>query len=325
VSIRRSNGFGRSIRLGVVILVTLACLGATATAGSAAEPDPGVSAAVVGGQPIGANDHPSLAAILVDWQDPTIPARDRLVCSGTVLNRRWILSAGHCSILVAFGERLVAQVGSRDLGDPQATTVRIDKAVVHRAYINSASGFDVALFHIVNGVTVPRARLAVAADLPLAAAGRLATAVGWGITTKLGIGEEPDFEIRPPVRARAAEIPLRGDEPCAFVYHDFGPHFFVPQSDICAGEEGHNVCYGDSGGPLFAKDPQGQWVEIGITSRGGGCATRLFPAVFTDVRRVHGWINRWIREPCPNRFRLFDDPAPPPGVPPFEGGPLYVC
>jgi secreted trypsin-like serine protease len=311
------------------MLVTVAALGAAGTsapaAGADADTDAGVSATVVGGKPVGPRDHPELAALLVDLHDPTIPARDRLLCSGTVLNRRWILSAGHCSILVAFGERLVAQVGSRDLGDPGATTVRIDRAVVHRSYVNRATGFDVALFHMVNGVTVPRARLAVAADLPLAAAGRRATVVGWGITTKLGLEEFPDFEVRPPVRARAADIPLRGDDQCAFVYHDFAPHFFVPQSDICAGEEGHNACYGDSGGPLYALDPQGQWVEIGITSRGGGCATRLFPAVFTDVRRVHGWINRWIKQPCPNRFGQFEDPARPPDVPPFESGPLYVC
>jgi secreted trypsin-like serine protease len=210
------------------------------------------------------------------------------------------------------------------LGDPKAITARINRAIVHKAFWKNGTGYDVALMHTATNVDVPLQRLAVAADLPLSAEGRNATIVGWGLTKRLGIEQFPDENSHPPVRARAVEVPIVGDTACKEIYRDLMPRYFVPGSDICAGTEGRDACYGDSGGPLYAKDPQGALVQIGLTSRGAGCATKLFPGIFTDVRRVHAWINRYTHRPCPNRITFEEDPGfpPPPG---FELGPLYAC
>jgi secreted trypsin-like serine protease len=314
VGIARRNGkwFARVL---AVTSVMVAAVGASG-AGVASASDAGVSAAVVGGRAVAPGEFPTLAAILLD--DPSIPARDRFMCSGTVLARRWVLSAGHCGIAPAFGERIVAQVGSSDVGDPAATNVRINRVVIHRAFAKRATGSDVALFHLEHAVAGPRVRLAGAADLPLAAAGRDAVLVGWGLTTKLAIMDPPPWDAQIPVRARAATVPIVDDEVCASAYRDFARHYFVSRSDLCAGAEGRSACYGDSGGPLFARDPRGALVEIGITSRGAGCAPRLFPAIFTDVRRVHGWIRRWTTRPCTTPFDFGI-----PGLPAL--GPVYAC
>jgi secreted trypsin-like serine protease len=310
----------RRARILVALAIALAAVGID-PGGAMAAPEPELSAAVVGGRPVAPGEHPSLAALLADFNEPGIEARDQLMCSGTVIARRWILSAGHCAFDLAFGLPIRVQVGSRDLGDPAATTVRINRAIVHKTFFTTGAGYDIALFHTQDNVDVPPARLATSVDRPLAGAGRTATLAGWGLTRKLGIAQPPDFTARPPVRARAADIPIVGDGPCREIFDVMAPNYFVAKSDICAGTEGRNACYGDSGGPLFAKDPQGALVQIGVTSRGAGCAIRLFPGIYTDVRRLHGWIQRWTSRPCPTRFTI---PDLPPDFP-IELGPLFIC
>lgn len=313
---RRSRVVGPLLVV-VFAISAIGVAGSSATAATAAaEPPPDLSASVVGGHPVGTFEFPSLAAIMVDI--PDVPARDRLVCTGTVITPRWILTAGHCSQVLLFGPPVQVQVGHPSLGAAAAITVRVNRGIVHRVFFNHGTGYDIALLHLQQDVTVPLSRLAVAADLPLLAEGNPATIVGWGLTQRLGVLQPPDFNARTPVRARAAEVPLVGDATCADVFRDIGPHYFVPASDLCAGSEGHNVCYGDSGGPIYAKDPQGQLVQIGITSRGAGCATKHFPSIFTDVRRLQGWIHRYTTQPCPTRVEFPGDPQAPTGS-------LFVC
>ena len=93
------------------------------------------------------------------------------MCTGTVIARRWILTAGHCSDAVLFGEPLIVQVGRPDLGDPRAVIAHVNRAVVHKNYMKRGIGYDVALFHVATDLDVPMARLAVAADLPQMAEG----------------------------------------------------------------------------------------------------------------------------------------------------------
>jgi secreted trypsin-like serine protease len=198
----------------------------------------------------------------------------------------------------------------------------VNRAVVHRNFMKHGRGYDVALFHVATDIKVPMARLAVARDLPRMAAGQSATIVGWGLTKRLAVQEFPGPEARPPVRARAVTVPIVDDATCVDVYRDFAPHFVVPGTDLCAGSDGHDACYGDSGGPLYVTDSEGRPVEVGLTSRGAGCATKLFPGIFTDVRRMHGWIHRWTTRPCPTRFVYPSDPDFPVD---FPTGPLFVC
>jgi secreted trypsin-like serine protease len=312
----------RTLRAGLVTVFALVALSVSASSASAATaPEPDLHPFVVGGRPVALHEFPALAAIMLA-SPREIPARDRLLCSGTVITRRWVLSAGHCSDAVLFAEPLVVQIGRPELGDPHAVVAHVNRAVVHRVFVKRGLGYDVALFHTATDLDVPLSRLATAADLPLMAAGKDATIVGWGLTKRLAIEEFPGENAHPPVRARAVTVPIVADEACADVYQDFYPHFVVVGSDLCAGAEGRDACYGDSGGPLYATDPQGGLVQIGLTSRGAGCATKTFPGVFTDVRRMHGWIHRWTTHPCPTRFEFPSDPGFPVD---FPTGPLYVC
>jgi trypsin len=64
------------------------------------------------------------------------------------------------------------------------------------------------------------------------------------------------------------DMPMLSDSACRSKYG-----LANTASQICAGETGGNkdTCQGDSGGPLVAKDSNGRWNVVGITSYGYGC------------------------------------------------------
>jgi secreted trypsin-like serine protease len=66
---------------------------------------------------------------------------------------------------------------------------------------------------------------------------------------------------------------------------------------VCAGAPNIDSCYGDSGGPLFARN-NGSPIQIGIVSWGNGCAKKRFPGVYSEVNNtestgigIRNWIN----------------------------------
>lgn len=61
-----------------------------------------------------------------------------------------------------------------------------------------------------------------------------------------------------------------------------------------------DTCQGDSGGPLMVFTPNHQWVLVGLTSFGYGCARPDYAGVYTRVSMYQNWIqshtdgSRWI-------------------------------
>ena len=88
-----------------------------------------------------------------------------------------------------------------------------------------------------------------AAQDPLERPGHLARMAGWGNTVKQppsgnNGGNYPD-------RMRAARVPVVSDARAKNVY---GPRY-VGALMVAAGKGGKDACYGDSGGPMFARSP----------------------------------------------------------------------
>jgi secreted trypsin-like serine protease len=239
--------------------------------------------------------------------------RDRLVCSGRLVAPDVVLSAGHCTEIFLFGLALQAQTGSRNLGGLNAKVTRVKSAVLNKKWWFGSQSFDVALFKLEKTVGTAKSTLARSTDTPLTKAGNQVQLAGWGLMTKLAVFEEPPFDARPPRRAQVVTAPIVSDAACVTAYEDLDPTIVVPATDICAGAEGKDVCYGDSGGPMFATDPKRGSVQIGVTSRGGGCATKSFPGIWTDVTKLRGWIDRNINAPCTRQL----DPA--------LAIPIYLC
>ena len=55
-----------------------------------------------------------------------------------------------------------------------------------------------------------------------------------------------------------------------------------------------DTCQGDSGGPLMMFSPHNQWVLVGLTSYGYGCAQPDSSGVYTRVAAFQDWIKPFI-------------------------------
>jgi len=51
-----------------------------------------------------------------------------------------------------------------------------------------------------------------------------------------------------------------------------------------------DTCQGDSGGPLMMFTSSKQWVLVGLTSSGEGCAQPAYSGVYTRVAAFQSWI-----------------------------------
>ena len=62
---------------------------------------------------------------------------------------------------------------------------------------------------------------------------------------------------------------------------------------------GVDSCQGDSGGPLWRnidKDGDVRATQIGVVSRGKGCAGFNDPAIFGSVKKIYKWIRRTVKK-----------------------------
>jgi Trypsin len=93
----------------------------------------------------------------------------------------------------------------------------------------------------------------------------------------------------------------------------FYVHSNPTEPHLCAGvlEGGRDSCSGDSGGPLFFQNSWGQFVQVGITSFGDGCARPNTPGVYTRVSAAMDFIKEII---CAQSYfppyLCFETPAP---------------
>jgi trypsin len=187
-------------------------------------------------------------------------------CGGTVISKRFVLTAAHCVVDSTPGSLRVV-VGRTDLRTDDGAVYRVDDVWVHPKYQPVAMRVDLALLLLHSDVTTERLPLATRHhhdDLPE----QLASVYGWGRvdgmtdspilhTTDLKIDELPacDPYTQPEERAR--------ERLCG-----------LPPGD---GEQ--SICPGDSGGPLVSGGRL-----IGVVSSGNKFCDSQFPvSVFARV------------------------------------------
>ena len=105
---------------------------------------------------------------------------------------------------------------------------------------------------------------------------------GWG-TVDTESGEMPDI-------LQQVTVKTFSNAECSYNEWDL-----LSDNMICAGEEGRDSCYGDSGGPLLIEQ-DGRYVIAGVTSWGYGCGEYGYPGVYARVTAQLRWIMSSIGE-----------------------------
>lgn len=212
-------------------------------------------------------------------------------CGATILNDRWLLTAGHCvcSVFDEFyrSKQLSVVVGYTDIStrDQNEPVARI---LPHPDYKCNKKSNDVALLKTAR-------QLRWSNDLQPAClpnsrtddfSGTLATVAGWGFTH-----ENREKGSRPNVLQKT-EVTVVTNDQCNSWYKSQGSKIKVISTQMCAGHEvgGRDSCWADSGGPLMVKDDKRHVMVVGVVSTGSGCARPKMPGVYTRISRYTDWI-----------------------------------
>jgi len=236
---------------------------------------------IVGGTPASPGEYPAQGWLLLDT--PPVPGFDS-ECGGTLVGSRWFLTAAHCVVGVA---DFAVLLGDNDVQPPNSDWYGVASVDVHAAYNPITNQNDVAMLRLDRAAPYQPLRVIDPSETTIWAPGAAARIVGWGATAEGG--PPADF-------LQEADVRIVGDAACQSAYELSAPPM-DPGTMVCAAEPGRDTCQGDSGGPLMARDSLGEWVLVGITSWGQGCARPEFPGVYTRLGAPG--LNDWVMQRHP--------------------------
>lgn len=249
----------------------------------AAPGQPGAGASIVGGEPAAPGQYPWMAFVI------GFVGEGALSCSGTVIAPRVVLTAAHCvvneqgtGVHDPAGYRVVTGVTSWT--DPAGQVSEVSQMIPYPKWGTFAKDDpryefgDVALLVLGAPVAAPGIALAKPGDARFLRVGGHARVAGWGQTYYEQEGFTESLMWAKTVVESSRCEGLWG-RICAI---DF------PRAKS-------SVCHGDSGGPIFVKDPKRGWLQIGITEAVLYKCTTHRPQLFTRVDVLRKWILGRVR------------------------------
>ncbi|RVE48198.1 hypothetical protein evm_007152 [Chilo suppressalis] len=240
---------------------------------------------IVGGSVAPDGSHPHMAAMING-------ARIRaLVCGGSILSQRTVLTAAHCIAAVwnngAVISGLHVAVGTNEWAQG-GSVYRITYNATHPNYVASTIKNDLGVIYTNSPIAFSAIVRPIFLDFEVIGAGIEARAAGWGRITHQGaisaqLLELDVFTVSGPDCvedvARIAEA------------NNMRPPPVEPHIELCtmhtAGAD-HGMCNGDSGSALVRRD---RGTQIGIVSWGIPCA-RDAPDMFVRVSAYEDWLMR---------------------------------
>jgi hypothetical protein len=272
---------------------------------------------IVGGDTAKAGDWPYFADL-----SRMVDGNEEHFCGGTVIARRWVLTAAHCFDADDIQEingawiwkqnpglgRPRVQIGTIDLNNPTGGSKQFEVAdvLIHPDYtpLRNAGqqtigpSRDLALVRLSASWDRPVARLSAGGPSDSDAIGARGFVAGFGLKQDYSrLGEVPKIAtIRGRYERRAgssvllhAMLPMKTRQDCTAKYLQYG---YDGGLQICAGRKEGRVdsCTGDSGGPLVGIDNQGRAYQVGVVSYGFVCGEAQSEGVYTRISALRPWI-----------------------------------
>lgn len=206
------------------------------------------------------------------------------LCGGSIISSSYILTAAHCVWGASTSQITIYAGSSTRLAGTQNRSV--SRIVIHSGYSRHTFVNDIALLLLstplnmtdpgVGTICLPsvNSTILAAGEWPPAETGVIA--VGWGALRENG-----------PLSPTLQQVFLRTVDHQSSTCTPVTTNWSV---QLCAISLGKDTCQGDSGGPLMTLTESKQWVLIGLTSSGIGCARPNYSASYTRVAAYENWI-----------------------------------
>ncbi|KAJ8719352.1 hypothetical protein PYW08_011527 [Mythimna loreyi] len=243
------------------------------------------TALIVGGTEAAAGSHPHMVAMTTG-----LSVRS-LVCGGSLITQRTVLTAAHCIIAVMSGGSLTSTlrvtVGT-NRWNSGGQTYALHRHIIHGHNVPSIVKNDIGLLITSTLVALNNQVRTVPITYAFIGGGVASTVAGWGRTSTGGPLSDTLLELR--------STTLTGND-CvqrvqrAAVELNFRVPPVDPNLEVCTYHSpGFGTCNGDSGSALRRSD-NGQ--QFGIVSWGLGCA-RGAPDVYVRLSSYQSWLNMFV-------------------------------
>ncbi|XP_047520561.1 venom serine protease-like [Pieris napi] len=230
---------------------------------------------IVNGQDTIPNEYPMMAGLVER-------GKDTFVCGGTIISKRYIVTAAHC-IVGKIASNLGVVVGEHDVsrGDDSPSTrgYAVAGFRTHPYYNSSTYDYDVGLLSLTEDIQFSENVMPVCLPFKFTGSdftGAKLTILGWG-TIFIG-GPKSDV-------LQKVQVDVISQNDCSKYVSSLTPR------QLCTYTPGKDACQFDSGGPLLYTDRETSFLFLAaMVSKGKLCASPNNPAVNTRVTDVLEWI-----------------------------------
>ncbi|XP_052865530.1 uncharacterized protein LOC128271893 [Anopheles cruzii] len=248
-----------------------------------------VKSRIIGGVASGQGEHPWHVAIYLDEQ---------YQCGGSIVGKRWILTAAHCLTRPNTNETLDVGLFRVYAGIIDISTIddhlyrTVDMVIVHREYNPVMYTTDIGLLRLKRNITYnsfikPVCLYNRTVDIS-GFYDRDGKVTGWGFNREGVISNVLNY----------LEVPVVSQKVCSQKNVQFNVVLAVGES-FCAGHaDGNSVCNGDSGGGLVFDEGSRYYIRgiISISAQRRNlliCDPNQY-SVFTDVSKFRDWLRQQI-------------------------------